>query len=131
MLREGTQKELMQVHANNVSSSEFVFNEALGTECKTKCGGCRCGKCPTGSKNYTIKEERELAMIKNNLKFCENHCEATYPWIKDPHNLPNNEPYALKRLMQTEKQLQKDEQCNRIYCEQMNDMVEREILQEN
>ena len=29
---------------------EFFQEESIGVECSPRCGGCRCGKCATGSK---------------------------------------------------------------------------------
>ena len=41
----------------------------------------RCGNCPLGGKDYSLKEERELKMIEDGLKFKseEGHWEAQYP----------------------------------------------------
>ena len=50
--------------------SRFSVVEALGTEFTPKCGQCKCGNCPLGGMNCTIKEERELALIEKNLSFC-------------------------------------------------------------
>ena len=32
-------------------------------------GGCKCGKCPLGVKNYSPEEEKELELIERNLHF--------------------------------------------------------------
>ena len=82
---------------------------------QTKCGGCRCGKCAVGSNNYTLKEERELALIKDNLKFVDDHWEAIYPWVKDPKGLPDNKYVAMKKLFQTEDRLIKNEKRKIVY----------------
>ena len=39
--------------------------EQMGVNCTPKCGNCRCGRCPIGGKEFTIKEERELKMIED------------------------------------------------------------------
>ena len=46
----------------------FLNIESLGTACNPKCGNCQCKRCPVGTNNYTIKEERELHMIENGLQ---------------------------------------------------------------
>ena len=63
------------------SVEDFYKIENLGIECKPRCGGCKCGRCPLGSKNYTLKEERELALIEENLNYDEKAREwiAQYP----------------------------------------------------
>ena len=35
--------------------------------------GCKCGKCPLGGKNYSIKEERELNLIEAGLQHKGDH----------------------------------------------------------
>ena len=77
-------------HVSTCRLDEFLRLESMGVECNPRCGSCRCGKCPIGSKDFTLKEERELALIEQNLKFHGSHWEAEYPWIRDPANLPNN-----------------------------------------
>jgi hypothetical protein len=47
------------------------------------CGSCRCGKCPIGSNDHTLREERELKLIEQKLVFNEEDklWIAEYPWI--------------------------------------------------
>lgn len=59
-----------RVHfVGKVNVEDFYTIEALGVQCKPKCGGCKCGKCSLGAKEYTIQEERELELIERNLSF--------------------------------------------------------------
>ena len=53
-------------------------------ECTPRCGGCKCGKCLHGAKDYSLKEEKELHLIENSLEFDETEGRwiAAYPWIK-------------------------------------------------
>ena len=100
----------------------------MGTEWNPPCGSCKCGGCPLGGKNCTIKEERELALIESNLKYSEEgYWVARYPWIKNPENLPNNRNYAMSLLLQTEKRLQRDKANEKAYREQMQDMLSRNV----
>ena len=39
-----------------VSIEDFYKIENLGVECTPRCGGCKCGNCPPGSNEYTLKE---------------------------------------------------------------------------
>ena len=119
-------------NVNFISSTctlqKFFDIESLGTECSPRCGSCRCGKCPIGGKEYTIKEERELALIEQNLKFCGDHWLTTYPWLKNPNELPNNYEQIRKCLVQMEKRLRKDPMSARLYCDQIeDDMISRGV----
>ena len=79
-------------------SCDFFSIESLGVQCIPKCGLCRCGFYPFGSKPYTLEEERELNMISEGLSYDGTYWVATYPWIKDSCLLPNNYNQALKKL---------------------------------
>ena len=39
--------------------------ESIGVHCEPKCGGCHCGRCAVGSKQMSLKDEREYR------RFCE------------------------------------------------------------
>ena len=75
----------------------------MGVECNPRCGGCKCGRCAPEEKGLTLKEERELAIIENNLVFVEDHFKVKYPWIKDPNSLSNNYRIGLLKLSQRRK----------------------------
>ena len=108
---------------------DFYKIENLGIECTPRCGGCKCGKCSLGSKDFTIKEEKELKLIETKLEY--NKDEKTwiteYPWIKDPSQLPNNKKAAMGMLISTEKRLAKNEKHAEVYQKQIEDMIEREV----
>ena len=108
---------------------DFYKIENLGVECKPKCGGCKCGKCSLGAKDYTIQEERELELIERNLNFDkeENRWIAEYPWIKDPQNLPDNRKVAFAKLITTEKRLRRNPEHAKVYDNQIKDMVTRRV----
>ena len=111
---------------------KYFLDESLGTECITKCGGCKCGECSTNG-NLTIKEEREMKLIEDESTYDEeNHCWISkYPWISDPTKLPNNSPMAFARLKTTEHRLRKmgSAQCAE-YQEQIADMLDRGVAEE-
>ena len=106
---------------------DFFNTESLGTQCIPKCGSCKCGECPVGSQNYSIKEENELKLIDKGLKFENNQWEASYPWLKDPGTLPNNRSVALARLVSTEKRLRKRPEVSELYSQQIQDMIENGV----
>ena len=47
-------------------------------------------KCTVGGKPYTLKEEEELYMIEKGLVHKGANRETSYPWIRDPKDLPDN-----------------------------------------
>ena len=77
-------------HIRGASLEDLFDTESLGVNCTPKCGGCKCGRCPIGSKSYSLKEERELKLIEDGLKFENDQWIDTYPWIKDPNELKDN-----------------------------------------
>ncbi|XP_066029071.1 uncharacterized protein [Pocillopora verrucosa] len=111
------------------SVEDFYKIENLGIECKPRCGGCKCGRCPLGSKNYTLKEERELALIEENLNYDEKAREwiAQYPWLKDPSELPDNKKAAIGKLISTEKRLSRNTEHAKVYQQQIDDMLNRKV----
>ena len=69
-----TEKNILTASCVNSVKSDGILNESitiesLGVQCEPKCGNCKCGTCPIGGKPYSLKEERELKMIENNLEF--------------------------------------------------------------
>ena len=75
-LCEKTEKNENNSFIVNLISSKNVITkfsvvEALGTEFSPPCGKCKCGNCPLGGKNCTIREERELTLINKHLEFCK------------------------------------------------------------
>jgi len=128
LLEEKTQMLVQKIKKiNKVRIEDFYSNESLGVSCTPKCGNCRCGTCPIGGKQYTIQQERELAMIECGLHLEDNQWTATYPWSRDPHDLPNNYSAALATLKSTENRLKKNEPHMKIYEEQIQDMIQRGV----
>ena len=52
---------------------------------------------------------------------------AEYPWIKDPIDLPDNRKVALAMLASTERRLAKNPVHDKVYDNQVKDMVNREV----
>ena len=38
---------------------KYFKEESIGVECEPKCGNCQCGKCALGSKQMSLKDEKE------------------------------------------------------------------------
>ena len=74
LVNKSTTKAVLTASIVNILLSggpidEFMTVESLGIQCNPKCGNCKCGSCPIGGKPYSLKEERELKLIENNLEF--------------------------------------------------------------
>ena len=121
----GTHPQIKETNERHELNSVQV----LGIECNPRCGGCKCGKCSLGSKNYTIKEEKELALIEKNLHYDQEAKRwiAEYPWIRDPKDLPDNKKAAFAKLISTERRLAKNSEHAKVYKEQIQDMVNRGV----
>ena len=117
------------LHTTSPSVEDFYNIENLGIECTPRCGGCKCGRCPLGSKKYTIKEEKELALIEKNLDYDKEAKRwiAEHPWIKDPYDLPDNRRIAFTKLISTEKRLAKNTEHAKVYKEQVQNMIDRGV----
>ena len=111
----------------HIKFEDFYNTEALGVACHPRCGSCRCGECPPGGKQYTLKEERELTMIEDGLELHENKWIAHYPWLKSPTSLPNNYNAAFAMLRSTEKRLGKSTELAKLYTDQIADMENRGV----
>ena len=129
-LTERTEKVIHDVEVAHIKAAkidDFYENESLGISCQPKCGSCKCGECPVGGKQYTLQQERELAMIECNLRLEDGAWHVGYPWKRSPEELPNNYHSALGMLKSTEKRLSKDEELAKMYQRQIDDMLERGV----
>ena len=127
-MQEDTQKMVCKATVNYINAENiknFFDVENIGIECEPRCGNCRCGKCPIGGKENSIKEERELKMIEDGLVHKGLFYEAKYPWNRNPNELPDNKSLALALLFATEKRLLKNNKLAKLYKDEMNDMVNR------
>ena len=77
----------------------------------------------------TLKEERELEIIDEGIKFNveTGRWIASYPWIKDPSELANNRKVVIAKLISTERRLNKNPEKKRVYSEQVQDLLDRKV----
>ena len=68
-------------------------------------------------------------MIDYGMKFREDlgKWEANYPWIKDPSNLPKNNPAAISCLHSLERRLKENTEQAELYKNQIEDMLARGV----
>ena len=111
--------------------SDFNSVEDLGIRPPPICKTCKsCDVCKPASQFLSLKDYRELSIIKTKLSY-DNESRswtAQYPFLKDPSVLNDNYAAALKALERRESRLMKDEKLKILYNEQVNDFVERGVI---
>ena len=78
----------------------------------------------------SLKDEREYNLIKSNLTYLpekERWLASSYPWIRDPSELPDNKPFAFAKLKMMEKRLLSNSEHAYLYRHQIDDMVKRGV----
>ena len=106
---------------------EFFVWESIGTHCQPKCGSCKCRRCPLGGKDYSLREEKELKLIEDGLKWADGQWTSSYPWIRDLPDLPDNRSIAFATLRSQEKRLLRNEHKANLYRKEMREMVENGV----
>ena len=88
-----------------------------------------CGHCHPGRKNMSLKDEREYNLIESNLTYLpeKERWLASYSWIRDPSDLPDNKPAAFAKLKTMEKQFLSNSEQAGLYRRQIDDMVKRGV----
>jgi len=115
------------VKSSPAEAEDFFCAEQLGTVVEPKCGSCRCGKCPVPGSRYSFKEENELKMIQEGLRYDtdEGKWIAGYPFLFPRDNLKGSKSVAIKSMLAMEKTLLKNEKWGKVYGEQIADMLKR------
>ena len=111
-----------------MKSEELFFkSEALGTAVDPQCGACRCTKCPVPGSKYSYSEQKALEMIQKNLRYDAAHRRyyTVYPWLVPRSTLPKNDKIAYQSLMALERNLSRNPELAKEFCEQVDDMVKR------
>ena len=104
---------------DQVDLEKFWETEQLGVvinEC--------CTKTSSGKKLSPVEREEYEIIVRNATKV-GNQWKIPYPWIRDPHQLPNNYAQAHAKLRSTEKRLSKMPEAAKQYNAQINDLVTR------
>ena len=58
---------------------EWWHWDSIRAACEPRCGGCRCGNCPSGGKEITLAEEKELEIIKGGLTYKKGDAHTPTP----------------------------------------------------
>ena len=116
----------------------FFDEEQIGVSCEPSCGGCKCGNCALGSKQMSIKEEREYESFKSLMYLDELGTEddpgpywrTEYPWTIEPEDLVDNKAAVSAVMRATERKLDKNLDWRKTYEEQLLALVDKKFARE-
>ena len=91
----------------------YFKEESIGVECNPRCGGCKCGKCATGAKPMSIKDEKLYEEFKNLMHLDligtsddpGPYWRTQFPWTVEPNDLINNKAAITAVMFSIEKKL--------------------------
>ena len=121
---------------------DYFKEEVIGVECVPKCGGCKCGKCPSGTKEKSIKDEEEYQKFQSLMHLDKVGTEddpgpywvSSLPWNIDKETLVDNKAAVLGVMNSTKRKLDKDPTWKEVYETQLRDLIKkgfaREVLDE-
>ena len=106
-----------------IEFKDFLKSENLGVEPPKRCNRCKnCKFCSDEGITLSCKEQEELEMINKNVSVENGETRISYPFIKDPFILKNNQAAMLKRAISLEKSL-----TRRKLREDYNDAFQKHI----
>ena len=111
--------------------NDFAAVEELGIRPPPICKSCKnCEICKPASQFLSLKEYRELNIIKTKLSYDEQgkFWIAGYPFLKNPSVLNDNFESAFKALQRRENKLLKNESLRKLYDDQVQDFVNRGVI---
>ena len=117
---------------------DYFKEESIGVECNPQCGNCLCGKCALGTKQMSLKDERDYEMFKNNMKYDVigtdsdpgPYWRVDYPWTVNKSELVDNKPAVLGVMNSTARKLNKDPSWKEIYETQLKELLEKGFARE-
>ena len=73
-----------------------------------RCGKClRCSECSDTGIMRSRKDQEELEMLQKNVTLVNGIIHVRYPFIRDPHCLPNNRAAVVRMAEKQERRLLK------------------------
>ena len=117
---------------------DYFKEDSIGVHCNPRCGSCKCGTCPIGAKEMSLKDEREYERFKSLMVLDTVGTEvdpgpywvSELPWTVDRYKLINNKPAVLGVMRSTIKKLDKDPLWREIYDKQLMDLIEKGFARE-
>ena len=117
---------------------DYFKEDSFGVHCEPKCGGCRCGSCAIGSKQMSLKDEKEYERFRNNMNYEPEgtasdpgpYWRTKYPWNIDRHKLIDNLPAVLGVMQATKRKLKKDPLWEQVYESQLKELIDKGFARE-
>ena len=116
----------------------FFDEEQIGVQCEPKCGDCKCGTCALGSKQMSIKDEKEYEKFKSLMYLDVEGTEEDpgpywrtgFPWTIEPSDLVDNKAAVTAVMHTTERKLNKNLEWRKIYELQLRTLIEKGFAKE-
>ena len=84
----------------------FWEGDCLGVLPPKRCGKClRCTECSDQGLVHSRKEQDELEMLRKGVTLENGQLYVKYPFVRDPHCLPNNRAAVIKMAEKQEKRM--------------------------
>ena len=112
---------------------DFFSAESFGVNVPPRCDRCKtCKHCRFEIHQLSISEQKELEVIRNNLKLdpISNKWSTEDPYTCDPSILKDNRAQASSLLERTERRLSRNNDIKEEYRKQFRDFVSRGIFKE-
>ena len=102
---------------------DLFKEEMIRAECSPRCGGCQCGHCATGSKQMSLKEEKELEHFESLMYLEEQgtvmdprpYWVTKQPWKVSKETLVDNKPAVLGVMNSTKAKLNRKPDWRAVY----------------
>jgi hypothetical protein len=104
----------------------------------SKCGSCRCGRCLTGAKKMTIKEEPLHQSFKELMRLDPEGTKTNpgpywvskLPWTRKKEDMISNRHAVLRVMNITKRKLAKNNKWKQVYKSHLLDLVEKGLTRE-
>ena len=101
---------------SSIDLTDFWETESMGVASSS----CKCLQV-----KMSVGEQRELKLIEESCKLFNKQWTVSYPWKRDPAQLPDNQVQVQRKLEITEARLIKQPEIGKAYDDQMKDMEDR------
>ena len=111
---------------------DFMWSESQMMNITPKCGSCACGSCPLEGCRYTLQGEKEMKLIEDGLSYEGGRWMARLPWKypEEKKKLDMTVEQGLRTMHQVEKSLSKNLEDQDCYNKQIEEMVQRGVVDE-
>ena len=76
----------------------------------------------------TADEKKEVTLVQDSIKYKDGRYRVGIPWKRDPEYLPHNDDMAVKRMMNTEKKVLRDDKIANEYNHIIEDYINKDYV---